>query len=108
MSRTDEVAELLAQEASYLDDDGFTARTLQRLPPRRARQRLRVLGIAFGLAVLTALLLLPDLLALLQHLGNVRVLTAALESGAGFVPLVVFAAVVALAVTAVVTSDEAS
>lgn len=46
---------LRRENATYLQDDGFTDRVLGRLPPRRARSRQRS-GIVVGFALLACLL----------------------------------------------------
>lgn len=45
----------LREEASYIDDAGFTARVVQKLPSRRIRYSLRV-AILMGLTVVASVL----------------------------------------------------
>ena len=47
------------ERAPYLDDDGFTAKVMAGLPPRRRSRRAWALGLASGAAALTALAVLP-------------------------------------------------
>jgi len=54
----DRLDELLAREP-YLDDDGFTARVLAELPPRRRDPRPLVLGLSGAAAAVTAAVVLP-------------------------------------------------
>ncbi len=52
---------LLREEAEYVADDGFTARVIQSLPPRRRRRpwRVYVLALAFVLGSLITLWAFP-------------------------------------------------
>jgi hypothetical protein len=75
----------------YLADDGFTERTLQRLPGRRRSLRRWVLGTAALLAVLIAGLLTPDLVALAGQVGRALRGAAAAVSGAWSITALVIA-----------------
>jgi hypothetical protein len=85
MPATDELREKQFEaqfESRYLADDGFTERTLRRLPGRRRSLRRWVLGTAALLAVLIAGLLTPDLVALAGQVGRALLGVAAAVSGA--------------------------
>jgi hypothetical protein len=106
MSPADELLEQLSSRGPYLDDCGFTARLLARLPPRRQRWRRLVLGTAFGLALATALVLYPELLALLDRLCSGAAVAAVVSAASAVVPLALFAAAVGVAVGVTVTGDR--
>jgi hypothetical protein len=60
------------QREPYLDDDGFTARVMAGLPPRRRDPRPWALGLSGAAAAVTALLVLPGVVqAGLQALAAV-------------------------------------
>jgi anti-sigma factor RsiW len=46
----------LREAAPYIDDEGFTARVLQQLPPRRRRHELLRAAILLGMTFLASLL----------------------------------------------------
>jgi len=50
----------LLEAEPYLDDAGFTARVMDRLPPRRRDQRPLVLGLSAVAAGVSAALVLPE------------------------------------------------
>jgi hypothetical protein len=108
MSPPDDPLEQLFGSGPYLDDDGFTARTLERLPARRNRWRRLVLGSAFGLALATAALLDAQLLAVLGRLWNGAAVAAVAPALSGVVPLALFAAAVGVAVKATLMRDQVS
>lgn len=99
----------LLEREPYLDDGGFTARVLDRLPPRRRDPRSLVLGLSGAAAAVTAALVLPGavqagLAALatvsLPALATLALLPLALPHGllAGAAAAVVAAAAVGLMV----------
>ena len=90
----------------YLPDDGFTARTLQRLPGPRRAWRAWVLGTAALLSVVIAALLSADLVALVgQLLAAWRATTTVSVSGAWSFLTVAIA--IAVAATLALLRDEA-
>jgi hypothetical protein len=90
----------------YLPDDGFTARTLRRLPgPRRAWRRW-VLGTAALLSVVIAALLSADVVALVGQLlaaGRATV-TVSVSGGWSFMTVTI---AIAGAATLALLRDEA-
>jgi hypothetical protein len=50
----------LLEKEPYLDDAGFTARVMERLPPRRRDPRPVALGLSATAAGVTAALVLPE------------------------------------------------
>jgi len=58
MTDRDPIDELLAREP-YREDDGFTARVLERLPPRRRDRRAIALGLAAAAAAAAGAFSLP-------------------------------------------------
>jgi hypothetical protein len=93
----------LLEKEPYLDDDGFTARVMDRLPRRRRDPRPMVLGLATTAAAVTAALVLPGAvqagLAALATVSLPLALPPALLVGAT-------AAVVAAAVAGLVVALE--
>jgi hypothetical protein len=85
----------LREAAPYIDDDGFTARVLQQLPPRRSHDRLRA-------AIILGLTLLASVLAYVVS-GGGRFISVTLERLAALPALWVFALALAsgLLITAV-------
>jgi hypothetical protein len=71
MKETDDPLETLLQKTAYLDDEGFTARVLERLPPPRNLTRLRALVLIATAVVagLVALVCLPGSEAVRATLG---------------------------------------
>jgi hypothetical protein len=108
MSPADDPLEPLFERRPHLEDDGFTARILQRLPARRRRWRPLVLGSAFGLALALATLLDAELLAVLSRLWDGAAVAAAASALSGVVPLTLFAAAVGVAVKVTLLRDQAS
>ena len=95
----------------YLEDDGFTARTLGRLPRRGRSWRRWILGTAVLLSVLTATVLSPDVVGLLARLWRSAraATTAAATAGTGAWSLTALAVavIVAAALALLVLRDEA-
>jgi hypothetical protein len=91
----------------YLSDDGFTARTLQRLPGPRRAWRPWVLGTAALLSVLIAVLLSADVVALVGQLLAVWRATATVAVSSGGWSLLTAAIAIAVAATLVLLRDEA-
>jgi len=60
MTDRDPIDEMLAREP-YREDQGFTARVLERLPPRRRDRRAIALGLAAAAAAAAGALSLPVL-----------------------------------------------
>lgn len=89
----------------YIPDDGFTARTLQRLPGPGRDWRRWVLGTATLLALVLATVLSPDLVILGAQLW--RTTAAAAGSIAGGWPVVALAVAVALASALALLREEA-
>jgi hypothetical protein len=55
----DELLEaMLSVEQPYLEDSGFTAKVMERLPPRRRTVALRRIAVLFGSSAVAALVLL--------------------------------------------------
>jgi hypothetical protein len=104
----DELGKLLGERDPYLPDGDFTARTLARLPTPGQRRRRLILGLAFGLALLTATWLFPALLPAASAWLNAQALSSAVHALMGLVPLMIFAVLVAAAVFFTVTRDETS
>jgi hypothetical protein len=116
MPPTDELSDLLESQPGstgrdrrgrYLDDDGFTARTLQRLPPPRRRWRGRVLGTALLLSLLIDTVMASDMVAKLGQLWRATA-GAASASAQGVVPLTALAVAVVLTAALVFLRDERS
>lgn len=55
ISERDQLDRQLCEAAPYIDDNGFTARVLQQLPPRRRRDSLRAV-ILLGITLMASAL----------------------------------------------------
>ena len=108
MSPTDELSTELSGGHRYLEDGGFTTRTMERLPPPARPRRRLVLGASFALSLLTLSLVLPALLERLRGRWSGPALTAAVDAAVGLVPLLGFAALVAIALVVTLTRDRVS
>jgi uncharacterized OsmC-like protein len=98
--------ELLAREP-YLDDDGFTARVVAGLPPRRRDPRPLVLGLAGAAAAVAAALVLPELVqAALAAVAALREVPGVVSPSPGHL-LGAAAAVATAVVAAVIAAAEA-
>jgi hypothetical protein len=99
MDETTDPLEDRLRDERYLPDDGFTARTLQRLPGPRRSWRRWVLGTAALLSLVIAALLSPELLALIGRLG--RTLSPAALSRSGTWSVAALAIAITITVVAV-------
>jgi hypothetical protein len=91
----------------YLEDDGFTVRTLGRLPQRRRSWRRWILGTAVLLSVLTAAMLSPEVVGLLARLWRSARTAATSVTGAWSLTALAIAVIVAAALTLLVLREEA-
>jgi hypothetical protein len=105
MDETSDPLEDRLRDERYLPDDGFTARTLHRLPGPRRSWRRWVLGTAALLSLLIAALLTPELVALIDRLG--RTLSSAAVSGSGAWSLTALAIAIAVVAVLALLREEA-
>jgi hypothetical protein len=93
------------RDERYLPDDGFTARTLQRLPGPRRSWRRWVLGTAALLSLLIAALLSPALATLIGRVG--RSVSSAASPGSGIWSLTALAIAIAVVAVLALLREEA-